>query len=331
MRMQTRRFGPGGPDLPGLGLGAMSFAGFYGPCSETEALRLLARARDEGIVHVDTANAYGPHLSEARIGAFIAASGNPFHIATKAGIGRDAAGARRIVNSAAHLTGELEASLKRLRVEAVDLFYVHRRDPGVEIEEVAGTLAGLVAAGKARAVGFSEIAPASLLRAQAVHPVAAVQSEYSLATRAPDLGLRQACERIGAALVAFSPVGRGNLTDAPPDAARIAASGFLNGNPRFTPAAHAANQALLAPLRAYAADLGLSTAGLAVAWVLAQGPHVFAIPGTRSPAHLAEMAAGARRGLSPGERTEIERLLPPGWCHGDRYTEAQNQNVERYC
>lgn len=329
--MQTRPLGPGGPSLPGLGLGAMSFGGFYGACSEAEALRLLAAARDEGIVHVDTANVYGPHVSEERIGAFIARSGNPFHIATKAAITRDGSGARRIDNSAAHLTGELEASLKRLRIEAVDLFYVHRRDPGVEIEEVAGTLAGIVASGKAKAVGFSEIAPASLLRAQAVHPVAAVQSEYSLQTRAPDLGLRQACERIGAAMVAFSPVGRGNLTDAPPDAARIAASGFLNGNPRFLPAAHAANQALLAPLRAYAADLGLGTAGLAIAWVLAQGPTVFAIPGTRSPAHLAEMAAGARRGLSPAEMAEIDRLLPPGWCHGDRYTDGQYQNVERFC
>ena len=242
----------------------------------------------------------GSGLSEERIGAFIGQSGNPFHIATKAAITRDGAGARRIDNSGPHLTGELEKSLKRLRLEAVDLFYVHRRDPEIEIEEVSAVLAGIVASGKARATGFSEIAPASLLRAHAVHPVAAVQSEYSLQTRAPDLGLRQACDRIGAALVAFSPVGRGNLTDAPPDAARIAASGFLNGNPRFTPAAHAANQALLAPLRRYAADLGLGTAGLAVAWVLAQGPGVFAIPGTRSPAHLAEMAAGRAARPQPG-------------------------------
>jgi aryl-alcohol dehydrogenase-like predicted oxidoreductase len=329
--MQSRRMGPGGQMLPALGLGAMSFGGPYGPCSEAEAHAVLDAARDLGIVHVDTSNVYGMGVSEQVIGSWIRANGNPFHIATKAAISRDAQGRRSVDNSAAHLEAELEGSLRRLGVEAVDLFYVHRRDPRIEIEEVSETLARLVRAGKARSTGFSEIAPTSLARAHAVHPVAAVQSEYSLSTRAPDLGLRQACERSGSALVAFSPVGRGLLTDAPPDAARIAGWPFMKDNPRFQPRALAANNAALASVRAFARELNLTMAGLAIAWVLSRGAHVFAIPGTRSPAHLRDMAEGDDRRLNSGELAEIERFLPPGWCHGDRYTDEQYAKVERFC
>ena len=189
-------------------------------------------ALELGIDHIDTSNAYGRGRSEAMIGSFLRGREGLFRIATKAAI-RNEDGRRWFDNSAGHLEAELDASLKRLGIGCVDLFYVHRRDPALPIEAVAEALAGLVAKGKTRAVGFSEIAPSSLRRAAAVHPVAAVQSEYSLQTRLAELGLVQASAALGTALVAFSPVGRGLLTDAPPTAEKVAAIEFLAGNPRF--------------------------------------------------------------------------------------------------
>lgn len=328
--MRTRRFGPDGPELPILGYGAMSLGNAWGEVDDAGSDAVLDALVDHGIVHVDTANVYGQGLSETRLGRWIRRNGNPFHIATKATICRDADGHRSFNNSRDHLTGELEGSLKRLGIEAVDVFYAHRRHPDTPVEELAETLAGIVRSGKAKAFGLSEIAPTTLLDAAAIHPVAAVQSEYSLATRAPELGLRQACESLGTALVAFSPVGRGLLTDRPPTDKAAAANFFMQHNPRFQPAALARNTAYLAPLRAYAADLGLSLAGLATAWTLEQGPQMFSIPGTRSTAHLGELVKGADRGLSPDEMAEIDRLAPVGWCMGDRYSYEQWFGVERY-
>ncbi|HET9070168.1 MAG TPA: aldo/keto reductase [Amaricoccus sp.] len=333
--MQRRRLGGDGPEVSAIGVGAMSFAGIYGRATEDEAHAVLAAALDLGIDHIDTANVYGGGLSERMVGSFLARQGKArdglFRIATKAGIRHDPESGRRgFDNSPAHLAAELEGSLKRLGLDAVDLFYVHRRDPEVPIEEVAGALAGLVQAGKARAFGFSEIAPSSLRRAAGVHPVAAVQSEYSLSTRAPELGLVQACAALGTALVAFSPVGRALLTDRPPTPERIAASDFLRSNPRFTEPALAANLALAAGFGRLAADMGTSAAALAIAWLLASGPGVIAIPGTRSPAHLAELAAGAGLRLSAADIDRIEATLPVGWAHGDRYSPGQWVGPERY-
>ena len=331
--MHKRRLGAGGPEVSAIGIGAMSFAGVYGRTSEAEAHALLDAALDLGIDHLDTSNVYGAGLSERMIGSYLARAGRDrFRIATKAGIHHDAATGRRgFDNSRAHLTAALEASLGRLGVEAVDLFYVHRRDPEVPIEELAETLGGLVRAGKTRAVGFSEIAPSSLRRAAAVHPVAAVQSEYSLWTRAPELGLVQACEALGTALVAFSPVGRGMLTDTPPGAERIAASDFLRANPRFVEPNLRANLTAGDGFRRLAAEMGVSAAALAIAWVLARSPAAIAIPGTRSPGHLKELAAGAAIGVGGDDLARIEAVLPVGWAHGDRYSAAQSIGPERYC
>jgi aryl-alcohol dehydrogenase-like predicted oxidoreductase len=328
--MKMRRFGPGGPELPALGYGAMSLGNAWGPVDDAGADMLLSALVDRGIVHLDTANIYGQGLSETRIGAWIRKNGNPFHIATKASIRRDEDPVHTVDNSAAYLSAELDGSLKRLGVDAVDVFYAHRRHPDTPAEALAEALAGIVRSGKAKAFGLSEVAPATLRSVAAIHPVAAVQSEYSLATRAPDLGLRQECERLGTAFVAFSPVGRGLLTDRPPSAETAAANFFMASNPRFQPGSLARNVAALAPLRAFAADLGLSLAGLATAWTLEQGPAMFSIPGTRSVAHLDELMAGARRGLSAAECAEIARLVPPGWCEGDRYSYAQWWAPERY-
>jgi len=196
---------------------------------------------------------------------------------------------------------------------------------------VAGTLGRLVEKGKCRAIGLSEIAPATLRRAHAEHPVAAVQSEYSLSTRAPELGLLQACAELGTALVAFSPVGRSLLTDHPLTREAISESVFLRTNPRFTEPNLTANLEMVAGFRALAAEMGLSAAALAIAWTLHKGPHVIPIPGTRSVAHFRELVEGAEASLSDAQLARVEQVLPVGWCHGDRYTAAQWVGPERYC
>ncbi len=324
--MQKRRLGAYGPGVSAVGLGAMSFAGFYGPASEGQSHEVLRTALELGIDHLDTSNVYGEGVSERVIGRFLAQrKGEPaFHIATKAGIKRNPdTGTNSFDNSRAHLEAELEGSLKRLGVEHIDLFYVHRRDPRLPIEEVTETLAGFIKAGKIDSFGFSEIAPSSLRRAVAVHPVAAVQSEYSLATRAPELGLVQACAELGTALVAFSPVGRGVLTDSPPTPDSIEASAFLKTNPRFEEPNLSYNLRKAGEFRRIAAELNTSAAALAIAWLLHQAPAVIPIPGTRAVAHLRELVAGAELSLSAEDLRRIAICLPVGWAHGDRYSVKQ--------
>lgn len=334
--MEKRALGRGGRDVSAIGIGAMSFTNFYGPSTEEGSHAILDAALDLGIDHLDTANVYGMGRSETFIGSYLARQGarrnDLFAIATKASIRRDPeTGARSIDNSPGHLEAELDASLKRLGVDCVELFYVHRRDPRFSVEEVAETLARLVRAGKTKSFGFSEIAPATLERATAVHPVAAVQSEYSLSARAPELGLVQATEKLGAAMVAFSPVGRALLTDTPPTAEKVARIDFMAANPRFQEPNLAANLARTDAFRALAAEMGTSAAALAIAWLLHSAPHVIPIPGTRSVDHLRQLAAGAGLSLSADDVGRIEAVLPVGWAHGDRYNEAQWKGPERFC
>ena len=331
--MIRRALGADGPMISAIGIGAMSFADFYGPVGEAEAHAVLDAALDLGIDHIDTSNIYGMGKSERAIGSWLKRYGrkSPFHIATKGGISRGPAGERKFDNTRAHLEAEIDGSLARLGIDRVALYYVHRRDPDLEIEEVTETLAGFVKAGKIGAFGYSEIAPTSLVRAAEAHPVAAVQSEYSLQTRQPELGLIQACERLGTALVAFSPVGRGLLTDKPPTPARVAKAPFLKVNPRFAGDNLMRNVASSAPLRELAAEAGLPAASLAIAWVLAQSESIHAIPGTRSAEHLRELAMGAVTPLTPELGAEIARRLPPGWAHGARYSAEQNVGPESYC
>ena len=329
-----RKLGTDGTSVSAIGVGAMSFSDMYGPTNEAESHAILAAALDNDINHIDTANIYGMGKSENAIGTFLKlnrGARDRFFIATKAGITRNAEGERCFDNSLAHLESELDASLDRLGVEAVDLFYVHRRDHAVPIEEVAESLARLVAKGKTRAIGFSEIAPSSLRLAHAVHPVAAVQSEYSLSVRAPELGLVQTCAELGVALVAFSPVGRSLLTDSPLSYEAAQASVFLRENPRFLAPNYERNIAASQPLRALAASMGEPAAALAIAWLLAQGDHILPIPGTRSTDHFRELVRGAQLELSAGDLAAIEQALPVGWAHGDRYSTAQWRGPENYC
>ncbi len=332
--MKQREMGKGGPKVSCIGVGAMSFAEFYGPTTEENSYAILHAALEAGVTHIDTANVYGMGRSEKAIGQFM--KDNPgtrdqFHIATKASITRDADGNRFFDNSAEHLEAELDKSLTALGTDHVDLFYVHRRQADRPIEEVAETLGALVRKGKTKAIGFSEIAPSSLRRAHAVYPVAAVQSEYSLSTRSPEMGLVQTCAELGVALVAFSPVGRSLLTDTPLAPEVIPDLPFLKVNPRFQAPHYARNLELTAGFRDLAADMGLPAAGLAIAWCLAQGSHVIPIPGTRSVAHFQQYLAGVEADLSGEDLARIEAALPIGWAHGDRYSEDQWIGPERYC
>ncbi len=329
--MKTRTLGQNGPEVSVVGYGAMSFTNFYGPTTVEDSRRVLDACVDLGITHIDTADAYGMGHSETVIGDWLRDRGGPppFTIASKVGITRDPD--QRIKNDPEHMTQALDATLTRLGVEALDLYYVHRRDVRFEIEDVAETMAGFVRAGKVKAIGFSEIAPSSLRRAHAVHPVAAVQSEYSLSTRSPELGLVQTCDELGTSLVAFSPVGRGLLTDRPHTLEAITEMPFIKINPRFQEPNYSANLSYSSAFCTLAGDMGVAAATLAVAWLVHRGDHVLPIPGTREVAHLQEVAAGGALELSSDDMARIEAVLPVGWAHGDRYSETQWKGPEKYC
>ncbi|MGX9355229.1 aldo/keto reductase [Roseobacteraceae bacterium S113] len=332
--MQTRKLGASGPVISAMGYGAMSFSDMYGPATETESHAVLDTCRERGLTHLDTANVYGMGKSERAIGSYFAknpGAKDDFVIATKATFTTNDAGARILDNSIAHLEAELDGSLQRMGIEQVDLFYAHRRAPNITPEELAHNLGTLVKKGKARAIGLSEVAPNTLRRAHAEHPVAAVQSEYSLWTRAPELGLVQAAAELGVAMVAFSPIGRSMLTDRPLTAEAVADIPFLADNPRFMGDNHARNVAASAPFRAMAAEMGTNAAALANAWLLHQGDHVIPIPGCRSVANLEQCLEAVDLQLSADDLAQIERILPLGWAHGDRYSADQWVGPERYC
>ncbi len=318
-----------GRKVGAVGLGCMSFGGFYGPTTEAESLDCMAAAIDAGIDHFDTAERYGAGRSEEVVGKFLAQSGAKVSLATKGGIYMKPE--RHFDNAAETLRTSLEGSLKRLGVDHVDLYYVHRREQARPIEEVAETMSRFIEEGKIGAYGLSEVAPATVRRAHAVHPVAAVQNEYSLWTRQPELGLLQTCAELGITFVAFSPLARGMFGVQTPDPATFGESDFRLKNPRFLPPNFAHNAARIDTFKAFCRDHGWSPAAAALAWTLHQGDHVLPIPGTRTAAHLREFAAAREIAFSDAELTEIARLLPVGFAYGDRYSEAQNVGIERYC
>lgn len=327
--MQQRKLGRDGPEVGAIGLGCMSFAGAYGKTSEEQAHRTLAAALDLGVTHLDTALIYGNGVSESYIGSFIKDHPNRFTIATKAGIVTQPQ--RRFDNTEAYLRESLEGSLKRLGVDHVELFYIHRRQQDIPIEDVMGTMVRLKEEGKIGGIGLSEIAPYTLRRAAAIHPVMAVQNEYSLWTRLPELGLLQACAELGTTFVAFSSVGRGIFSNAVPVIDALPESDFRRNNPRFMEPNYTLNKAVVSKFNDYANSQGMSPATMANAWVLSRGDHVMAIPGTRSPDHLAENVRAAEITLTAEQLAEIDRLLPVGFAYGDRYSDGQSAGPERYC
>lgn len=328
--MKKRKLGRNGPEVSAIGLGCMSFAGFYGTTSREESFATLDAAWDAGIDFLDTAELYGAGLSETIIGAWQKDRGKRFKIATKGGI---VLGAPRGTNdnSEDHIRASVEASLARLGVESVELYYIHRRDWSIPIEVVTETLESIREDGLIKAFGYSEISPASLRLATKVAHVAAVQSEYSLWTRQPELGMIQACADLGTAFVPFSPLGRGILGDTDLDPAAFRDTDFRKANPRFIGRNFAHNMDHVRGLRAFAHARGWTTTATAVAWTLDQGDHLIPIPGTRSAEHLRDWIGAAEIAFSDDDRAELGRLLPPGWAMGDRYSFQQLVGIERYC
>lgn len=330
--MQSRTLRQDGHRVSAIGLGCWSFAGSYGATTQDEAHATLRAAQDLGVTFLDTSNVYGMGISEQIIGSYLSGRAGDFTIATKAGIWRDPdTGTRGFNNQPAYLRAELDGSLSRLGLEHVDLFYIHRRDQSIPIEEVMQTLLTFKAEGKIGGIGFSEISPASLRRAAAIGPVDAVQSEYSLWTRQPEMGMIQTCRDLGTAFVPFSPLGRGMFAASPPDPTTFEAGHFRTGTPRFTEPNFSYNVQQIDGFRSLARDLNASPATLAIAWCLAQGDHLIPIPGTRSAAHLADCAAATEFVMTDAVMQAIDDVLPCGWAHGDRYSHAQHVGVEGYC
>lgn len=330
--MQQRQLGTHGPLASAIGLGCMGMSEFYGSSDDESSLRTLARALEIGVTHFDTADTYGLGHNESLLGRFIASAGPAararMQIATKFGIVRQAGQyERRIDNSPAYIRAACEASLKRLGVERIDLYYCHRRNPDVPIEDVVGAMADLVAAGKVGALGLSEVSAGTLRRAHAVHPIAALQSEYSLWSRGPEDGMLALCAELGTAFVAYSPLGRAFLTGTV-DVKALADNDFRKNNPRFVGDAEAANQRLVRALDAFARARGLASSQVALAWLLAKQPHVLPIPGTRRIAYLESNALAAQVTLSPAEVAELDALFAPGHVAGARYPDAGFVGIE---
>jgi len=330
--MQKRLLGSLRTPIPAIGLGCMGMSEFYGVTDDVEAHSTMARALDLGVNFFDSADTYGLGHNETLIGQFLKAGGAARRakvvIATKFGIVR-ATGAyeRRIDNTPAYVQSACEASLKRLGVETIDLYYCHRRNPDVPVEDMVGAMAQLVKAGKVKQLGLSEVSSATLRKANAVHPIAAVQSEYSLWAREPETDMLATCAELGTTFVAYSPLGRAFLTGAL-DKSSLAVNDFRNMLPRFTGAASNTNQAMVDGLGRFASAKGMTNAQVALSWLLCKHPHVVPIPGTRRITYLEQNAAAADFALSALEIAELDALFPPDAVEGGRYPQAGMVGIE---
>ncbi|MHB8078024.1 MAG: aldo/keto reductase [Candidatus Krumholzibacteriia bacterium] len=327
--MHTRRLGP---DLKvsALGLGCMGMSEFYGAADDAESVAVIHRALDLGVTLLDTADMYGCGRNEQLVGRALRGRRDRVVLATKFGNVRGPGGEFLGVNGRPeYVRAACDASLQRLGIDTIDLYYQHRVDPAVPIEETVGAMATLVAAGKVRRLGLSEAAPATLRRACAVHPIAALQTEYSLWTRDPEAGVLAACRELGVGFVAYSPLGRGFLTGRFHAAADLADDDFRHNHPRFTGANFAANRRLADTVTALARDKGCTPAQVALAWLLAQGDDIVPIPGTKRQRYLEENLAALEITLTAPERARLEQAFPPGAAAGDRYAPQAMRAIDR--
>ncbi|MEY9894690.1 aryl-alcohol dehydrogenase-like predicted oxidoreductase [Catenulispora sp. MAP5-51] len=316
-------------DVGRIGLGAMSMAGVYSRegLDDTEAVRTIHRALELGVTLVDTAEIYGPYTNEELVGRAIADRREQVVLATKFGfVSHAGQGPGHLDSSPANIRAAVEGSLRRLGTDYIDLYYQHRVDPATPIEDVAGTLSELVAEGKVRHIGLSEAGPETIRRAHAVHPVAAVQSEYSLWTRDQEPKVLPLLRELGIGFVAYSPLGRGFLTGAIRSRDDLAADDSRTSNPRFADGNFDHNLRLLAEVEAVAAEVGATPAQIALAWLLAQGEDIVPIPGTRHTHRLEENVAADAVKLTGEQVAKLTALTPAA---GDHHTEAQMRMLER--
>lgn len=311
-----------------IGLGCMSMSQSYGEADPAESARTLLRALELGVTFLDTANAYGSGHNEELLGRVLAGRRQAFKLATKFGIVKFADGKHAVDGHPAQVATRCEESLQRLKTDHIDLYYLHRLDPKVPIEDTVGAMADLVQAGKVGHLGLSEISSKTLRRAHAVHPITAVQSEYSLWTRDPEAHVLATCRELGIGFVPFSPLGRAMLTGRINDSEHWPKSDLRADMPRFIGDNFKRNRALVARLEAFAAARGHSAAQVALAWIIAQGEGIAPIPGTKHVAYLEEDLQGAELNLSASEVDELDKLFAPAQVAGHRYTPALAASID---
>ena len=321
--MIARSLGRTGPRVSALGLGCMGMSEFYGPSDEATSIATIHRALDLGVTLLDTADMYGPFTNERLVGRALRGRRAEAVVATKFGNRRGEAGEfLGVCGTPDYVRQCCDASLQRLGVDVIDLYYQHRVDPSVPIEDTVGAMARLVEAGKVRCLGLSEAGPATIRRANAVHPITALQSEYSLWTRDPEDGILDLCRELGIGFVAYSPLGRGFLTGRIRSLDDLPADDWRRNNPRFQGEHFQKNLALVARIEQMAEARGCTAAQLALAWVLARGADIVPIVGVRSVARLEENVAALPLALSPADLAAIDEIAPRGAASGPRYPAA---------
>src|SRR3954462_5087308 len=327
--MQTRTLGLRGPTVSALGLGCMGMSEFYGARDDDESIAPIHRALDLGVNFLDTSDVYGPYTNEVLVGRAIADRRDEVVLATKFGIVRDPddPAARGQNGRPEYVKQAAEASLKRLGVDHIDLYYQHRVDPATPIEETVGALAELVQEGKVRYIGLSEASPDTLRRASAVHQITALQTEYSLWSREPEDEILPTCRELGIGFVAYSPLGRGFLTGAIQSIDDLAEDDYRRFSPRFQGENFERNLSLVKKIEAIAKQKGCTPSQLALAWVHAQGEHIFPIPGTKRIKYLEENVGALNVRLSATDLGALDDIIPRGAASGLRYPEAGMKSV----
>ena len=328
--MHTRTLGTSGLSVSALGLGCMGMSEFYGPGDEAESLATIDRALELGVTFLDTADMYGPYKNEELVGTALRGRRERFTVATKFGIVRGVNPTDRSISGRPdYVRSSCESSLKRLGIETIDLYYQHRVDPNTPIEDTIGAMADLVKAGKVRYLGMSEASPDTLRRAYAVHPIAALQSEYSLWTRDPEDSVLATCRELGIGFVAYSPLGRGFLTGQLKSVNDLAPDDFRRHSPRFQGDNFTRNLELVKKVGAIAAEKNVLPAQLALAWVMAQGKDIVPIPGTKRRKYLEQNVGAEAITLTDADLRRLDEIVPKGAAAGGRSPAAAMTSVNR--
>jgi aryl-alcohol dehydrogenase-like predicted oxidoreductase len=329
--MKIKSFGSQGLFASEIGLGCMGMSEFYGPHNDEDSIKTIHRAIELGITLFDTADMYGPYINEQLLGKAIKGKRNKLTIATKFGIVRDPTNpsGRSINGKPEYIRSSVEGSLKRLGIEVIDLYYQHRVDPDTPIEETVGAMARLVKEGKIKAIGLSEVSAATLRKAHGVYPITAVQTEYSLWSRDPEDEILGTCKELGVAFVAYSPLGRGFLTGQIKNFDDLAKDDYRRFSPRFQGENFKKNLALVKRIEQMASTKNATASQLALAWVLAQGAHIFPIPGTKRIKYLQENSGALNVKLSEKELQQLDSLAPKNVAAGLRYPEHMMGSVNR--